>query len=143
MSARLLPYWYDAIVPDLLAGGCVLAVSHGNTLRALVKHLESIPDDGITELDIPTGIPLVYELGFDLRLDALGGQYLDPHAASDARGDQAPGTPDTAGRAAWAIGSQQDQMSGTASGVPGRIVVGVDGFESSKAACAGPSIGPS
>ena len=84
VSARLLPYWYDAIVPDLLADGCVLVVSHGNTLRALVKHLDSIPDDQIADLDIPTGIPLVYELGPDMRPDALGGQYLDPHAARDA-----------------------------------------------------------
>ena len=84
VSARLLPYWYDAIVPDLRAGGCVLVVSHGNTLRALVKHLESIPDDQIAELDIPTGIPLVYELGPDMRPDVLGGQYLDPHAAREA-----------------------------------------------------------
>jgi 2,3-bisphosphoglycerate-dependent phosphoglycerate mutase len=84
VSARLLPYWYHAIVPDLRAGGCVLVVSHGNTLRALVKHLESIPDDEIAEVDIPTGIPLVYELGPDMRPDALGGQYLDPHAARDA-----------------------------------------------------------
>ena len=84
VSARLLPYWYDAIVPDLLAGGCVLVVSHGNTLRALVKHLDSIPDGQIAELDIPTGIPLVYELGPDMRPDGLGGQYLDPHAARDA-----------------------------------------------------------
>ncbi len=84
VSARLLPYWYDAIVPDLLAGGCVLLVSHGNTLRALVKHLDAIPDDQIADLDIPTGIPLVYELGPDMRPDTLGGQYLDPHAARDA-----------------------------------------------------------
>jgi 2,3-bisphosphoglycerate-dependent phosphoglycerate mutase len=84
VSARLLPYWRDAIAPDLRAGGCVLIVSHGNTLRALVKQLESIPDDLIADLDIPTGIPLVYELGPDLRPDALGGQYLDPHAARDA-----------------------------------------------------------
>ncbi len=80
-SARLLPYWYDAIVPDLRAGGCVLVVSHNNTLRALVKHLEAILDDRIAELEIPTGILLVYQLGPDLRPDALGGQYLDPHAA--------------------------------------------------------------
>src|SRR6516165_8970284 len=83
VTARLLPYWYDSIVPDLRAGGCVLIVSHGNALRALVKHLESIPDDQIARLDIPTSIPLVYELGPDLRPDALGGQYLDPHAARD------------------------------------------------------------
>jgi 2,3-bisphosphoglycerate-dependent phosphoglycerate mutase len=81
VSARLLPYWYDVIVPDLRASGCVLVVSTGNTLRALVKHLESIPDDRIAELEIPTGIPLVYQLGPDLRPDALRGQYLDPHAA--------------------------------------------------------------
>jgi 2,3-bisphosphoglycerate-dependent phosphoglycerate mutase len=81
VSVRLLPYWYDVIVPDLRAGGCVLVVSHGNTLRALVKHLESISDEQIAELEIPTGIPLVYQLGPDLRPDALGGQYLDPHAA--------------------------------------------------------------
>jgi 2,3-bisphosphoglycerate-dependent phosphoglycerate mutase len=83
-SARLLPYWYDAIVPDLRAGRCVLVVSHGNALRALVKYLDSIPDDQIAELEIPTGIPLVYQLGPDMRPDALGGQYLDPHAARDA-----------------------------------------------------------
>jgi len=83
VSARLLPYWYDAIVPDLRTSGCVLVVSHGNTLRALVKHLESISDDRIAELELPTGIPLVYQLGSDLRPDALGGQYLDPHAARD------------------------------------------------------------
>jgi 2,3-bisphosphoglycerate-dependent phosphoglycerate mutase len=76
--------WYDAIIPDLQVGGCVLVVSHGNTLRALVKHLEAIPDDQIAGVDIPTGVPLVYELGPDLRPDALGGQYLDPHAARDA-----------------------------------------------------------
>jgi 2,3-bisphosphoglycerate-dependent phosphoglycerate mutase len=81
VSARLLPYWYDAIVPDLRTGGCVLVVSHGNTLRALVKHLESIPDDRIDGLEIPTGIPLVYQLAPDLRPDGLGRQYLDPHAA--------------------------------------------------------------
>jgi 2,3-bisphosphoglycerate-dependent phosphoglycerate mutase len=84
VSARLLPYFYDALVPDLLVGGCVLVVSHGNTLRALVKHLESIPDEQIAGLDIPTGMPRVYELGPDLRPDELGGQYLDPHAARDA-----------------------------------------------------------
>jgi 2,3-bisphosphoglycerate-dependent phosphoglycerate mutase len=84
VSARLLPYFYDAIVADLRAGGCVLVVSHGNTVRALVKHLENLSDEEIAEVDIPTGIPLVYQLGPDLRPDALGGQYLDPHAARDA-----------------------------------------------------------
>jgi 2,3-bisphosphoglycerate-dependent phosphoglycerate mutase len=84
VSARMLPYWYDAIVPDLRAGDCVLVVSHGNTLRALVKYLESIPDDQIADLDLPTGIPLAYELGPDLRPVAPGGQYLDPQAAGEA-----------------------------------------------------------
>jgi 2,3-bisphosphoglycerate-dependent phosphoglycerate mutase len=63
--ARMLPYWYDGIVPDLVAGRTVLVVAHGNSLRALVKHLEQIPDDEITELNIPTGVPLRYELGED------------------------------------------------------------------------------
>jgi 2,3-bisphosphoglycerate-dependent phosphoglycerate mutase len=85
VSTRLLPYWYDVIVPDLCAGGCVLVVSHGNTLRALVKHLESIPDDRIAELELPTGIPLVYQLGPGLRSDGPGGQYLDQHAAREHR----------------------------------------------------------
>jgi len=84
VTTRLLPYWYDAIVPDLRISGCVLVVSHGNTLRALAKHLESIPDDQVAGLDIPTGIPLVYQLGPDLRPYALGGVYLDPHAAREA-----------------------------------------------------------
>jgi 2,3-bisphosphoglycerate-dependent phosphoglycerate mutase len=60
--ARMLPYWYDAIVPDLAAGNTVLVVAHGNSLRALVKHLQGISDDEITELNIPTGMPLVYDL---------------------------------------------------------------------------------
>ncbi|MBV9096407.1 MAG: 2,3-bisphosphoglycerate-dependent phosphoglycerate mutase [Streptosporangiaceae bacterium] len=84
VSARMLPYWYDAIVPDLRSGGCVLVISHGNTLRALVKHLDSIPDDRIAELDIPTGIPLAYQLGPDMRPAAAAARYLDPGAASVA-----------------------------------------------------------
>src|ERR1700748_38215 len=63
--ARLLPYWYDAIVPDLTAGKTVLVVAHGNSLRALVKHLDAISDSDIAGLNIPTGIPLLYELGAD------------------------------------------------------------------------------
>ncbi|MGH9131927.1 MAG: 2,3-bisphosphoglycerate-dependent phosphoglycerate mutase [Acidimicrobiales bacterium] len=63
---RMLPYWYDALVPDLRGGLCVLVVAHGNSLRALVKHLESIPDETIPTLEIPTGVPLVYELDADL-----------------------------------------------------------------------------
>ncbi len=62
----MLPYWYDEIVPDLRAGHRVLLAAHGNSLRALVKHLDGIPDEEITELNIPTGIPLRYELDDDL-----------------------------------------------------------------------------
>jgi 2,3-bisphosphoglycerate-dependent phosphoglycerate mutase len=62
---RMLPYWYDAIVPDLQPGRTVLVAAHGNSLRALVKHLNAISDDDIVELNIPTGEPLVYELGND------------------------------------------------------------------------------
>jgi 2,3-bisphosphoglycerate-dependent phosphoglycerate mutase len=65
--ARMLPYWFDAIVPDLRAGETVLVVAHGNSLRALVKHLDGISDDEITELNIPTGVPLRYEIGDDFR----------------------------------------------------------------------------
>jgi 2,3-bisphosphoglycerate-dependent phosphoglycerate mutase len=77
VTARLLPYWYDAIVPDLHAGACVLVVSHGNTLRALIKHLDRISDEQIAELNIPTGVPLAYELGPDLHPVTTGGRYLD------------------------------------------------------------------
>lgn len=66
VTDRLMPYWFDAIVPDLRTGACVLVVSHGNTLRALVKHLDRISDEGIAELNIPTGRPLVYQLGPDM-----------------------------------------------------------------------------
>jgi 2,3-bisphosphoglycerate-dependent phosphoglycerate mutase len=64
---RMLPYWFDAIVPDLLTGATVLVAAHGNSLRALVKHLDGISDDDITGLNIPTGQPLVYELDTSLR----------------------------------------------------------------------------
>src|SRR5690348_17859018 len=59
---RMLPYWYDAIVPDLLLHPCVLVSAHGNSLRALVKHLDGLSDDEVVELNIPTGVPRVYEL---------------------------------------------------------------------------------
>ena len=64
---RMLPYWYDAIVPDLLLHPCVLVSAHGNSLRALVKHLEGLSDQEVVELNIPTGVPRVYELGADFR----------------------------------------------------------------------------
>ena len=65
--ARMLPYWESAIVPDLAGGDTVLIAAHGNSLRALVKHLDGIGDDDIVELEIPTGVPLVYELDDELR----------------------------------------------------------------------------
>ena len=64
---RLLPYWFDAIVPDLRRGEVVLVAAHGNSLRALVKHLDDVGDHEITGLDIPTGQPIVYQLGDDMR----------------------------------------------------------------------------
>jgi 2,3-bisphosphoglycerate-dependent phosphoglycerate mutase len=64
---RMLPYWYDAIVPDLLTDPCVLVSAHGNSLRALVKHLDGLSDEEVVELNIPTGVPRVYELDSDLR----------------------------------------------------------------------------
>jgi 2,3-bisphosphoglycerate-dependent phosphoglycerate mutase len=61
VTRRLLPYWYDAIVPDLRRYGCVLVASHGNTLRALIKHLEGISDDAASGLEVPNATPLCYE----------------------------------------------------------------------------------
>jgi 2,3-bisphosphoglycerate-dependent phosphoglycerate mutase len=78
---RLLPYWDDAIVPDLASHDTVLIVAHGNSLRALVKHLDQISDADIAELNIPTGIPLIYELDENFRPVKPGGAYLDPVAA--------------------------------------------------------------
>jgi 2,3-bisphosphoglycerate-dependent phosphoglycerate mutase len=80
---RMLPYWYDEIVPDLAAGRTVLVVAHGNSLRALVKHLEGISDADIAGLNIPTGIPLRYELDADFRPVGKAA-YLDPEAAAAA-----------------------------------------------------------
>ena len=81
---RMLPYWYDSIVPDLRDGKTVLVTAHGNSLRALVKHLDNISDEAIAGLNIPTGIPLHYELDDDLRPITTGGTYLDPDAAKAA-----------------------------------------------------------
>ena len=81
---RMLPYWHDAIVPDLAVGRTVLVVAHGNSLRALVKHLDGISDADIAALNIPTGIPLVYELDDRYRPVEIGGRYLDPEAAKVA-----------------------------------------------------------
>ena len=82
--ARLLPYWYDVIVPDLRAGHVVLVAAHGNSLRAMVKHLDGLTEQQVVGLNIPTGIPLRYELDDDLRPRTAGGEYLDPEAAAVA-----------------------------------------------------------
>ena len=81
---RMLPYWHENIAPDLLSGKTVLVTAHGNSLRALVKHLDGISDADIAGLNIPTGIPLYYELGSDLKPIKSGGEYLDPAAAAEA-----------------------------------------------------------
>jgi 2,3-bisphosphoglycerate-dependent phosphoglycerate mutase len=87
---RMLPWWYDAIVPDLRAGATVLVVAHGNSLRALVKHLDGMTPEQVVELNLPTGEPLVYRLDPDLTpLDDLGpggvrGRYLAPERATAA-----------------------------------------------------------
>ena len=80
----MVPYWYDPIVADLQAGKTVLVAAHGNSLRAVVKLLDGISDEGIARVNIPTGIPLVYELDADLRPVTAGGEYLDPDAAAAA-----------------------------------------------------------
>jgi 2,3-bisphosphoglycerate-dependent phosphoglycerate mutase len=82
--SRMLPYWYDAIVPDLRAGRTVCVAAHGNSLRALVKHLDDMSEEAVVGLNIPTGIPLVYRLDETMRPLERGGQYLDPEAAAAA-----------------------------------------------------------
>ncbi len=81
---RMLPYWDSEIVPDLRDGRTVLVAAHGNSLRAIVKHLDGISDQDIAGLNIPTGMPLVYELDDELRPTVPGGRYLDPEAAAAA-----------------------------------------------------------
>jgi len=84
---RMLPWWYDAIVPDLRTGTTVLVVAHGNSLRALVKHLDGLTVDEVVELNLPTGEPLVYELDDDLQpvrpkgAGGVKGRFLDPERA--------------------------------------------------------------
>jgi len=82
---RLIPYWEDVLVADdLRAGRTVLVAAHGNSLRAMVKHLDNISDADIAGVNIPTGIPLVYRLDENLRPVIPGGEYLDPDAAATA-----------------------------------------------------------
>ena len=81
---RALPYWQDAVVPDLRDGRTVLVAAHGNSLRAIIKHLDGVSDEAIAGLNVPTGIPLLYELDDDLSPTVPGGRYLDPEAAAAA-----------------------------------------------------------
>ena len=81
---RFLPYWEGSIIPDLKDGKTVLVAAHGNSLRAMVKHLDGISDDDIVGLNIPTGMPLVYELDEHFKPTVKGGKYLDPEAAKAA-----------------------------------------------------------
>ena len=79
---RMLPYWQDSVVPDLRAGLATMVAAHGNSLRALVMHLDGLSNEAVVALNIPTGIPLVYELDEQLRPVSSG--YLDPDAAAVA-----------------------------------------------------------
>lgn len=81
---RFLPYWEAQVIPDLKGGKTVLLAAHGNSLRALVKYLDGISDEDIAGLNIPTGIPLVYELDENFTPVTAGGTYLDPEAAAEA-----------------------------------------------------------
>ena len=82
---RLIPYWEDVLVADdLRAGRTALIAAHGNSLRAMVKHLDNISDADIAGVNIPTGIPLVYRLDGNLLPVVPGGEYLDPDAAAIA-----------------------------------------------------------
>lgn len=79
---RMLPFWLSDIQPSLKSGKTVLITAHGNSLRALVKHLDGVSDEDIAELNIPTGIPLVYKLDENFKPIVAGGEYLDPEAAA-------------------------------------------------------------
>jgi 2,3-bisphosphoglycerate-dependent phosphoglycerate mutase len=80
-----LPYWETAIVPDLKSGKTVMVAAHGNSLRAIIKYLDGVSDDAIVGVNVPTGIPLVYELDEEtLKPIKAGGTYLDPDAAAEA-----------------------------------------------------------
>ena len=79
---RMLPLWNDEIAEDLKGGKTVLVTAHGNSPRALVEHLDGLSDDEIAELNIPTGIPLVYKLDANFKPLIAGGEYLDPEAAA-------------------------------------------------------------
>jgi 2,3-bisphosphoglycerate-dependent phosphoglycerate mutase len=80
--ARMLPYWYDAIVPDVRRGQLVLVAAHGNSLRALIKHLDGLSNEAVVALNVPTGIPLRYELDPVTLMPTKPGEYLDAEAAA-------------------------------------------------------------
>jgi 2,3-bisphosphoglycerate-dependent phosphoglycerate mutase len=80
--ARMLPYWYDAIVPDVRRGQLVLVAAHGNSLRALIKHLDGLSNEAVVALNVPTGIPLRYELDPVTLMPTKPGEYLDAAAAA-------------------------------------------------------------
>jgi len=93
---RMLPYWYDAIVPDLLRYSCVLVAAHGNSLRALVKHLDGLSEQQVVDLDIPTGVPRVYELGADFKPQSwryLGDPSVIEQRAAAVRAQAGPDHP--------------------------------------------------
>ncbi|MBI2706353.1 MAG: 2,3-diphosphoglycerate-dependent phosphoglycerate mutase [Actinobacteria bacterium] len=107
--ARMMPYWYDGIVPDLADGRTVLLVAHGNSLRALVKHLEGISDDEIVGVNIPTGVPLLYELGADWA--PLETAASPSPAAQDRVLGRAVGDVDAAKAAAAAVAKQAENKT--------------------------------
>jgi len=80
--ARMLPYWYDAIVPDVRRGQLVLVAAHGNSLRALIKHLDGLSNEAVVALNVPTGIPLRYDLDPVTLMPTKPGEYLDAEAAA-------------------------------------------------------------
>ena len=82
MVARFVPYYEEVIAGDLRAGKTVIVAAHGNSLRALVKYLDGMSDEDVVGLNIPTGIPLRYDLDEDLKPVLAGGTYLDPDAAA-------------------------------------------------------------
>jgi 2,3-bisphosphoglycerate-dependent phosphoglycerate mutase len=81
---RALPYWESALVPELLEGKTVLVAAHGNSIRSLVKYLDDVDDATIAGINIPTGVPLLYELDENLKPTVKGGLYLDPEAAAES-----------------------------------------------------------
>jgi 2,3-bisphosphoglycerate-dependent phosphoglycerate mutase len=80
----MLPYWYDAIVPDLRRYDVVLVAAHGNSLRALIKYLDGMSDEAVVNLNVPTGIPLHYDLDDTTLRPTRPGEYLDPEAAAES-----------------------------------------------------------